>query len=59
LGRPICRFALSQNTADVASGLRLAGVKIDNVNLERVLSSRDGQHGEPHSGLTGAQADLK
>ena len=35
-------FAASMQ--DVGSGPRFASVKIDNANLERVLSSRDGQH---------------
>jgi thiamine pyrophosphate-dependent acetolactate synthase large subunit-like protein len=34
-------FAASMQ--DVSSGPRFASVKIDNANLERVLSSRDGQ----------------
>ncbi len=35
--------ALAASMQDVSSGPRFASVKIDNANLERVLSSRDGQ----------------
>jgi thiamine pyrophosphate-dependent acetolactate synthase large subunit-like protein len=35
--------ALATSMQDVSSGPRFASVKIDNANLERVLSSRDGQ----------------
>jgi thiamine pyrophosphate-dependent acetolactate synthase large subunit-like protein len=36
--------AFAASMQDVGSGPRFANVKIDNANLERVLSSRDGQH---------------
>ena len=41
--------AYAPGMQDTASGPRFASVKIDSANLERVLSSRDGQyHGDPH-----------
>jgi thiamine pyrophosphate-dependent acetolactate synthase large subunit-like protein len=36
--------AFASSMQDVASGPRFASVKIDSANLERVLSSRDGQY---------------
>jgi hypothetical protein len=36
--------AYAQGMQDVSSGPRFASIKIDSANLERVLSSRDGQY---------------
>jgi thiamine pyrophosphate-dependent acetolactate synthase large subunit-like protein len=36
--------AYAAHTQDVSSGPRFASIKIDSANLERVLSSRDGQY---------------
>jgi hypothetical protein len=35
--------AFARSMHDIASGPRFASIKIDSANLERVLSSRDGQ----------------
>jgi len=36
--------AFAAGMQDVSSGPRFASIKIDSANLERVLSSRDGQY---------------